>query len=166
MLLKSWSSHLVWYAKKMKLSSLKAQTKQSQMLDVIYISALTLCAHLFYLRNLFVTIFTRFFFSLRCGQTTSDDAYAQMIKVRASLVSDVKERWTHLWLFLQTVVLCGEIKEGCVTIWPLLPHLVTNQPNTLTINTKTNWIYRSKRFKTKSLLAEENWAVSAAGACL
>lgn len=63
MLLKSWSSHLVWYAKKMKLSSLKAQTKQSQMLDVIYKSALTLCAHLFYPQNLFVTIFTRFFFS-------------------------------------------------------------------------------------------------------
>lgn len=62
MLLKSWSSHLVWYAKKMKLSSLKAQTKQSQMLDVIYKSALTLCAHLFYPQNLFVTIFTRFFF--------------------------------------------------------------------------------------------------------
>lgn len=76
----------------------KAQTKQSQMLDVIYKSALTLCAHLF--------------FSLCCGQTTSDDAYAQMIKVRASSVSDVKERWTYLCLFLQTVVLCGTVSEA------------------------------------------------------
>lgn len=63
-------------------------------------------------QNLFVTIFTRFFFSLRCGQTSSDDSYAHMIKVRASSVSDVKERWTYLWLFLQTLVLCGTVSEA------------------------------------------------------
>lgn len=56
--------------------------------------------------------FCQIFFSLRCGQTTSDDAYAQMIKVQASSVSDVKERWTYLWLFLQTVVLCGTVSEA------------------------------------------------------
>lgn len=82
------------------------------MLDVIYKSSLKLCAHLFYPQNLFVPIFARFFFSLRCGQTTSDDAYAQMIKVQASSVSDVKERWTYLWLFLQTLVLCGTVSEA------------------------------------------------------
>lgn len=63
-------------------------------------------------QNLFVTIFTRFFFSLRCGQTSSDDSYAHMIKVRASSVPDVKERWTYLWLFLQTLVLCGTVSEA------------------------------------------------------
>lgn len=62
MLLKSWSSHLVWYAKKMKLSSLKAQTKQSQMLDVIYKSALTLCAHLFYHKTCSSLFLPDFFF--------------------------------------------------------------------------------------------------------
>lgn len=56
--------------------------------------------------------FYQIFFSLRCGQTSSDDSYAHMIKVRASSVSDVKERWTYLWLFLQTLVLCGTVSEA------------------------------------------------------
>lgn len=56
--------------------------------------------------------FYQIYFSLRCGQTSSDDSYAQMIKVRASSVSDVKERWTYLWLFLQTLVLCGTVSEA------------------------------------------------------
>lgn len=56
--------------------------------------------------------FYQIYFSLRCEQTSSDDSYAQMIKVRASSVSDVKERWTYLWLFLQTLVLCGTVSEA------------------------------------------------------
>lgn len=95
----------------MKLSSLKAQTKQSQMLDVIYKSALTLCAHLFYHKTC-SSLFLPDFFFLYGVDTSSDDSYAHMIKVRASSVSDVKERWTYLWLFLQTLVLCGTVSEA------------------------------------------------------